>query len=320
MPDSLLAGARPFDRRRFLKFACAGGLTVAVNRLPGAAAAAKPIRRPGKPYMKLSLAAYSFNTQLDLAKNPTMTLDDFIRYCAEIDLDATELTSYYFPRDFGEDYLIHLKELTFRLGLDISGTAIGNDFCFPPGPKRDENLALTRKWIDHSAFLGAPVIRIFGGYQRNAGGADEDTAIQRVADGINESLDYAAKRGVFLGLENHGGITETPEQMLKIMAKVKDSPWFGVNFDGGGFTGDDPYAQLALIAPYAVNVQVKVNVTRGGRENGKSEEADLARVVKVLADAGYRGYIALEGGGRGPDPKAGIRGYIERLRQIIRNV
>ena len=109
-PETLARPAQ--NRRQFLKLACAGGLTVAVNRLPWAAAAAKPIKRPGKPYMKLSLAAYSFNTQLDLARNPTMTLDDFIKYCAEIDLDATELTSYYFPKDFGEDYLIHLKELS----------------------------------------------------------------------------------------------------------------------------------------------------------------------------------------------------------------
>jgi sugar phosphate isomerase/epimerase len=308
------------SRRQFLKLACAGGVTVAWNRLPWAAAAAKPIKRPGKPYMKLSLAAYSFDRQLDLDKNPTMTLEDFIHYCAEIDLDATELTSYYFPKNFGDDFLTRLKELTFRLGLDISGTAIGNDFCYPAGPKRDEQLALTRKWIDHSSFLGAPVIRIFGGYMRNAGGADEETAMRRVADGINECLDHAAKKGVFLGIENHSGITESPEQILKIMSMVKDSPWFGVNFDGGGFTGDDPYAQLARIAPYAVNVQVKVSVTRGGRQTGKSEEADLARVVRILADAGYRGYIALEGGGRGDDPKASIRRYIERLRQIIRSV
>jgi hypothetical protein len=103
---------------------------------------------------------------------------------------------------------------------------------------------------------------------------------------------------------------------------VKDSPWFGVNFDGGGFTGSDPYAQLAIIAPYTVNAQLKVKITRGGRgQQGKAEDADLERVVKMLSDTGYRGYIVLEYEERDvADRKAAIRGYIERLRKAIRTV
>src|SRR5262245_12668557 len=235
------------DRRGFFKATVAGaGLALAGNLVGPVARSADPIKRNGKSHLKLSLAAYSFRDVL-AGKNPTMTLDDFIRLCADLNLDGTELTSYYFPKDFNEEYLIHIKQLTFRLGLDISGTAIANDFCLPPGEKRDETLAHTRKWIDYAALMGAPVIRIFAGSVPD--GDSEDAAIERCAAGINESLEYAAKKGVCLALENHGGITATPEQMLKIIRQVKESPWFGVNLDGGKFQTADPYGDLAPIAP-----------------------------------------------------------------------
>jgi sugar phosphate isomerase/epimerase len=307
------AGSVSVSRREFFKATAAGaGLAFAESLLPQAAPAAEPVKRNGKPHMKLSLAAYSFRDVL-AGEKPSMTLDDFVRLCADLNLDGTELTSYYFPKDFNDDYLIHLKQLTFRLGLDISGTAIANDFCLPPGEARDKTLAHTRKWIDYAALMGAPVIRIFAGSV--PAGDTEEAAIARCAAGINESLDYAAKKGVCLALENHGGITATPEQMLKIIQQVNESPWFGVNFDGGNFRTADPYRDLATIAPYAINVQLKTDLYPGG----KHEETDLARVVKLLADAGYRGYIVLEYESK-EDPKTAVPRHIETLRKIIREV
>lgn len=297
------------NRRQFLKVACAGGLTLGFGRLPEGLAAG-PVQRNGKAHLKLSLAAYSYRDFLTKKENP-MHLDDFIRLCADFNLDGTELTSYYFPKDFGEEYLIHLKQLTFRLGLDISGTAIANDFCLPPGPQRDKSLAHTRTWIDYAALMGAPVIRIFAGNVPQ--GDSEAAAIERCAAGINESLTYAARKGVCLALENHGGITATPEQMLKIIAGVKESPWFGVNFDGGNFRGADPYSELARIAPYAINAQLKVDLYPGG----KHVDTDLERVVRILTDAGYRGYIVLEYEGK-EDPRTAVPRHIETLRKIVR--
>jgi len=300
-------------RRGFIKAAAAGtGVALAGSLLAPAAPAAGPVQRNGKTHMKLSLAAYSFRDVL-AGNHPTMTLDDFIRLCADLNLDGTELTSYYFPKDFNEEYLIHIKQLTFRLGLDISGTAIANDFCLPPGEARDKTLAHTRKWIDYAALMGAPVIRIFAG--NVPAGDTEQAAIERCAAGINESLEYAAKKGVCLALENHGGITATPGQMLKIIEQVKESPWFGVNLDGGNFRTPDPYSDLAKIAPYAINVQLKTDLYPGG----KHEETDLARVIKILADAGYRGYIVLEYESK-EDPKTAVPRHIETLRKIIRDV
>ena len=158
--------------------------------------------------------------------------------------------------------------------------------------------------------LGAPVIRIFAG--KVPKDDTEEAAIERCVAGINECLDYAAKRGVFLALENHGGVTATPEQMLRIVRAVKTSPWFGVNFDSGNFHTADPYADLAQIAPYAVNAQVKVSYF----PNDQRQPADLERIIAILNEAGYRGYVALEYEEDG-DPWTEIPPIIEELRGLI---
>ena len=303
------------SRRGFL----AGGLAAGIASTPGPLAlranAAEPPSRNGKSHMKLSLAGYSFNRLLPKRPTPAqeksarMTMDGFIRFCADQDLDGIEPTTYYFPKVVTNEYLVHMKELTFRLGLDISGTAIGNDFCVAEGPGRKKQLADARQWIDHAAVLGAPAIRIFAG--RVPKGDTEAVAIERCVEGINEVLDHAEERGVFLALENHGGITATPAQMMKIIKGVRDSKFFGVNFDGGNFRTDDPYRDLAVIAPYAVNAQVKVAIFR----DGKKEPADLERVIKILRDADYRGYVVLEY--EEADPLDEIPGYLKTLRQLI---
>lgn len=270
-------------------------------------AAETPARRH---FFKLSLAAYSFRDAL-VGKSPTMTLDDFIRLCADYQLDGCELTSYYFPKGFGSDYLSHLKQLTHRLGLDISGTAIAQDFCQPDCEKRAKDIAHTLTWIDYAAAMGAPCIRIFAGNVPK--GLTEAEAIENCVRGISACLPYAAEKGVILALENHGGITATPAAMLEIVRGVGTSPYFGVNFDGGNFRSADPYADLEQIAPYAVNAQLKVDIHR----NGKDELADFPRVIEILKAAGYRGYVVLEYEGKAPAATA-VPKYLDELRQLIR--
>ena len=302
------------SRRHFLG-QCGVAATAFAFRNPSARAAEPPARN-GKSHMKLSLAAYSFNKFLP--NRPTaeqiatakMKLEDFIQFCADQNLDGTELTSYYFPKEVTPALLRAIKEQTFRLGLDISGTAIGNDFCKPAGDEWDKQLALTREWIDYSATMGAPVIRIFAGQVPK--GDTEAAALERCVAGINQSLEHAAEKGVFLALENHGGITATAEQLLKIVKAVQPSPWFGVNLDGGNFRSADVYAELEQIAPYAINAQVKVSVT----PNGKKEPADLGRVIKILRDANYRGYVVLEY--EESDPFGEIPQVLADLRKLIR--
>ncbi len=302
------------NRRSFLHSTLAASVALGSSQL---LPAANPIQRNDKPWMKLSLAAYSFNRQLPrnwpTAKESasSMTLLDFIDFCADMNIEGTELTSYYFPAEVTDDYLLQIKEKTFRMGLDISGTAIGNDFCLPVGEARDAQLALTRQWIDYAAKMGAPVIRIFAG--KVPKGSTEAEALNLCVSGINESVAYAARNGVVLALENHGGITATPEQLLAIAERVEDSPWFGINFDSGNFRTADPYGDLEKIAPYAVNAQVKVVISPEGKPK---EHADFKRIVEILKAANYRGYLVLEYE-EPEDPLVEIPKYLDQLRSLI---
>src|SRR5688572_19040332 len=112
------------------------------------AKAIDPVARSGRAKFKFSLAAYSYR---DLFKpnnrfaKEALTLHDFASDCAKMQLDGTELTSYYFPTPVTNEYLADLRRHCFRLGLDVSGTAVGNDFCHPAGPQRDRQIASDRK-------------------------------------------------------------------------------------------------------------------------------------------------------------------------------
>jgi sugar phosphate isomerase/epimerase len=129
---------------------------------------------------------------------------------------------------------------------------------------------------------------------------------------IEACLDHAARRGVFLALENHGGVVAEPEGLLEIVAAVR-SDWFGVNFDGGNFHGVDPYADLERIVPYAVTAQVKVEVQAKG---GEKQEADFGRIVKMLRAGGYRGYVTLEYEAA-EAPMTVIPRHLDRLRTLL---
>lgn len=300
-------------RRQFLSTSAAllGGFV-----LPSLGEGADPIVRNGKPHLKLSLAAYSFHRHLPQnwpshKKEGVMTLLDFIDFCAEQNLDGTELTSYYFPSEVTPEYIRQIKERTFRLGLDISGTAIGNDFCQPAGEAILAELAMTRRWIDYASELGAPVIRIFAG--NVPPGDTEAAALDRCVAAMDQAVAYAATKSVVLALENHGGITSTPEQLLAIVRRVAPSPYFGINLDSGNFRTADPYAALEMIAPYAMNAQVKVTVSPSG---GPQQNADLARIVGLLKQANYRGYLVLEYEEQ-EEPRTAIPPLLKKLRELI---
>ncbi len=297
------------DRRAFLATAAsltAGAWGVATATWAEPAAAIEPIQRVGGSFFKFSMAAYSYRDLLN-AKPPKtkLTLDDFITDCAKLGLQGTELTSYYFPQDLTAEYLRHIKQLCFRLGLDISGTAVGNDFCHPDGPERQKQIADVKRWIDYAEILGAPVIRIFSGQPH---GTSEQEAHRLAVAGIEECCEYAGQHGVFLALENHGGLTTRPEGLLALVRDVK-SPWFGVNLDTGNFHGADVYADLAQLAPYAINVQVKVSISGA---DGKRQKADFSRLARIVSDAGYRGYIVLEFE-EPEDPLAACPRYVDEM-------
>jgi sugar phosphate isomerase/epimerase len=292
-------------RRQFLQTATVTGLAFGSN-----AYAIEPIQRTGKPRIKLSIAGYSYRKYLDLKikPKPPMNLEDFVEIAADLNLEAVEPTAYYFA-DTSPEYLAKLKGKCTRLGLDVSGTAIGNNFCVTDAEKMKMQMKYVRDWIEHTSRLGGKTVRIFAGNVEK--GDTEEKARERVVAAIQESCDYAAKYGIILALENHGGIVTTIDQMLTIVKAVKHD-WFGVNWDTGNFQSADPYDDLTKLAPYAVVVQIKGEIHR----SGKKEDADLKRLLDILRGVNYRGYVALEYEGE-EEPKTAIPKLIATLQKLV---
>jgi sugar phosphate isomerase/epimerase len=274
----------------------------------GVATAIDPIKRPSdKPDLKLSLAAYSMRQFLDL-KKPTMTLFEFIDFSAELPLDAVELTSYYWA-ETTDAYAEKLKAYAAKKKLAISGVPVGNNFCVKDEAKYKAQIQLVKDWTARAAKVGATTVRIFAGNLEKGDTLEE--AQKRVVAAMNECCEVAEKLGIFLALENHGGITDTPEHLLELVKPVK-SKALGVNIDTGNFRTPDPYADIAKIAPYGVVSQVKTEVS----PNGKTVDADLAKVVKILKDANFHGYVALEYEAK-EDPKIAVPKHVKELRKLI---
>jgi hydroxypyruvate isomerase len=99
--------------------------------------------------------------------------------------------------------------------------------------------------------------------------------------------------------------------MLELVRAVR-SPWFGVNLDTGNFHGADIYGDLAKLAPYAVNVQIKVVISG---PSGK-EPANFDRLAKMLTASGYRGYIVLEYE-EAEDPRVACPRYVDQIRKAF---
>ena len=303
-------------RRDFLRSA----LTAAAAALaPAPLWAIEPFKRPGPPRLRLSLAAYSFREyfrdashdrerQVDAAKK--IDLFQFIDFCAAQGCEGAELTSYYFPPNADNEFLLKIKRHAMLRGVTISGTAVGNTFTHPEGKERDREIASVKKWINNAAIMGAPHIRIFAGAAPR--GVNREEAKAFCISAIDECGKVAGEKGVFMGIENHGGIVAEPKELLDIVQTVK-TPWVGINLDTGNFHTDDPYRDLELCAPYAVNVQIKSEVRR---RRGGTEAADLKRMIGILRKANYQGFVALEYEAQ-PDPWQEVPKLLNELRALM---
>jgi sugar phosphate isomerase/epimerase len=281
--------------------------------------AEESLPRKGPSRMKLSLAAYSFRNYFkDRAHKrddkapagPDMDLFGFIDFCAAHHCDAAELTSYYFPANTDKAFLLKLKRHAFLRGVQISGSAVGNTFTNPAGPARDKEMETVKKWIGHCELLGAPHLRVFAGGLPK--GISEKEGVANCIESLREACAEAAQHGVFLGVENHGGIVAEPAPLLEIL-KAVDSPWLGINLDSANFHTADPYADFAKCAPYAVNVQIK---TETRPKDAAVQRADLKRYIQILRDANYQGYVALEFE-ENADPYKTVPGVLEELHKLI---
>ena len=255
--------------------------------------------------MKVGCAAYSFRQYLTSGE---MHLEDFLQKAAEMDLDGVELTAYYFDST-DDDALYAIKRHCYRLGLEISATAVGNRFTDADADKRAEQIQYVKEWIDVSVKLGAPCLRVFAG--RTPEGHSEAEARQWTIHGLQACAEYAARRGVLLALENHGGITSTADQVIDLITAV-DSEWVAVNLDTGNFR-QDPYGSLARIAPYSVTTHAKTEIPQ---EGGGKVEADFSKIVSLLNAQNYRGYLSIEYEAS-EDPMTAVPRFVQTLKSLM---
>lgn len=271
----------------------------ALAALPAAAAAAKKAR------LKTAICAYSFR---DALAKKRMSYDDLVHMAVDHAVDGLDLTVYWFPST-SDDFLLPLKALAYRNGVEIYSISIRSDMCRPTPEQRQKELAEVKKWVDVAAKLGAGHIRVFGGVVPK--GESEDQAARWVVEVLREASAYSGSKGVILGLENHGGITAKAGRIVEIV-KAVNSPWVGVNLDTGNFDSD-PYTQIAQILPYSVNVQFKMDI----RDGGQRVPSDWDRLTRMLAEAGYRGYMALEYEAK-EDPATAVPPLLQRLNTLAR--
>jgi len=174
----------------------------------------EPYVRTGAPRLTLGLAAYSFRNYFKSSRgkpNEKIPVDqqiemtDFIAFCAKHHCKGAELTSYFFDTDVSDAYLVKCRDLAKDSGVEICGTAVGNNFSWPKGaPERAEQMAYVKDWIDRAAVLGAPHIRVFAGAHPKGVGPED--AERNAVEALEEAAEYAGQKKIYLGIENHDSI------------------------------------------------------------------------------------------------------------------
>jgi sugar phosphate isomerase/epimerase len=279
-----------------------------------------PLKRAGGARLKTSLNAYSFNKLLNdqiKGRGKGMSLMELLDFCAEENFDAIDPTGYFFPgypKAPSDKYIYEFKRRAFVLGLDISGTGVRNSFAQADKEKRTADVQHVKEWVEVAAKLGAPVLRVFAGPMPDGHKWDEVAAW--MVEDLKKCVAYGREHGVIIGVQNHGDSLKTADQVLKIVKMVDEPEWFGVIVDTGYFL-EDPYKEIAAVAPYAVNWQVKENL--GGKTG--TVKTDLKRIVQIAREAGYRGYLpieTLEIPGKTTDTRMRVRELHKALREELR--
>jgi sugar phosphate isomerase/epimerase len=224
-------------------------------------------------------------------------------------------------------YLQNLKRTAFRNGVDLICLSIHQDFVEEKPEMRALHVDHTLRCIEIAYELGIPCIRLNSGRWNTIASFDdlmkargeepvlpghtEDEGFKWCIDCIEKCLPKAAECGVVLALENHWGLTRTPEGLLRILNAIQ-SPWLGGLMDTGNFL-EDPYPKLEKIAPKAVFVQAK---TYYGGGEWYTLDLDYNRIAKILAGVNYNGYVSLEMEGKEPAETA-VPKSLELLRKAF---
>jgi L-ribulose-5-phosphate 3-epimerase len=304
------------NRRAFFR---TGAVALAAASVDIRTPLAEEIRVP-KP--KLAISTYSYWHFRD----PKTPIETVIEKSAAIGVRGLDVLHRQMDSE-DRPYLQKLKRTAFSNGIDLICLSIHQNFVSPSAEERKKNVDHTIKCIELAYQMGIPCIRLNSGRWNTIKSFDdlmaarglepvlpgytEDDGFKWCIDGIEQCLSKAEECGVTLALENHWGLTRTPEGLLRILNAIK-SPWLGGLMDTGNFL-EDPYPKLEQIAPKAVFVQAK---TYYGGGEWYTLDLDYKRIAKILANVGYHGYVSLEFEGK-QDADIAVPKSIEMLRQAF---
>ena len=284
--------------------------------------------------LKPALNAYSFNKLLNDAikknksgqpRGPGITLEGVMDFAAKCKFDAFDPTGYYFPgypTVPPDSYVDGLKKHAADLGLAISGTGVRNNFTTADKEVRAQGVAHIKEWVEVAARLGAPVVRVFADTQMRAenwhsvsNNATRADVLAWIADDLRQCAEQGQKFKVKIGVQNHGDFVATGAQQLELIRAV-GSEWCGPIVDTGYYKTPDPYVDIALVAPHAVNWQVKQSVF--GEDS--DVPTDMIRLLKIVRQSGYRGFLPIETlspQGKPYDPFTVVPAFLAQLRDAI---
>jgi L-ribulose-5-phosphate 3-epimerase len=288
------------DRRTFLTTA---GTAVVAAAVPDARTRQAPRE---KARFRTGLVAYSYREALQAKR---MTYEDLIRIAVETGTDGIDMTVYWLPATT-DDYLLPLRRLAYRNRVEIYSIGTRVRLAQPTASLREQQLDELRKWLDVAQKVGATHVRVFGGAKPE--GTTLEQAIDFAAETLKRGAENAGARGLILGVEDDGGITDFAKDTIEIVKRA-DSPWAGMNLDIGNFRPPAVYDQINMSIPYAVSTHVKTEVAL---DDGKTRAPfDWDRVFKMFAAHGFRGYMGLEYEASA-DPATVVPAYLRQLKEL----
>jgi sugar phosphate isomerase/epimerase len=317
-PESIAMAHGSLTRREFVKGALAGGTALGLGLNVTSAAEVTGNPPAGKiGDFKISLAEWSLHRALFSKKLDNL---DFPRVAREeYGIDGVEFVNQFFKDKAHDDaYLKELKKRANDHGVTCVLIMIDLDRKFDMSAS-DKSVRLKaveehKQWVDAAAALGCGSIRI------NTGEHYSPRDVTAVAESCGLLTDYGDAHKINVICENHGGPSSNPDALISLMKAVgKDR--FGTLPDFGNFPKNrnerytiDIYDAIARMMPYAKGVSAK---SYQFDEKGREIDLDFARIMKIVTDAGYHGYVGIEYEGRRLSEPEGIKAT-KRLLESLR--
>jgi L-ribulose-5-phosphate 3-epimerase len=304
------------SRRRFLR-GVAASLPVAAFTSPSSFLVAGCRPRANEPPFEISLAEWSLHRALYAGELDNL---DFPRVArVDYELGAVEYVNSFF-KEGAEDptYLGELKQRCDDHGVRSLLIMCDGEGALGAPDDADRTQAVENhyKWVEAAKFLGCHSIRVNASSE-----GTPDVQRERAVDGLRRLTEFASEREMNVIVENHGGLSSEGTWLAGVITAV-DHPRCGTLPDFGNFrirddVWYDRYAGVAELMPFAKAVSAKSDEFD---EQGNETNTDFLRMMRIVLEAGYRGYVGIEYEGSSLSEPDGIRAtkaLLERVRDAL---